>query len=478
MKKVIKFSVPVSALALSITHALSLPDVDIVINYDGNQSIESDTEKVRVNNENKNQYITNENNILSGRIEKQNSFENTIGWDGPTNLRFRSLSPLKIAHSTIVGDNILSTKEGKKEVNNAYYRGLEGRVEHSILWGHNNLSSFTPSGWSRYGYIGSGTRVLSSSIIGENHLKQYDKSSYSDYVTGSKLFYSGISIEKSQINGQNNAFATMGMYNSISLLGSDNEFSHCETCGCDGNYKNINIIGDGNTITSLSDGYMYGNPIGMLGNNNSISNFSLLGNKNLIKGNGGSHNLDTNSIILGNRNNINYLNAQSPSEHFSHSVVLGHNSVAKGMNNVVIGSNSESAPSASSRYAVIKGKLYKFAGGAQDYTHYFNNSVFLDNISDESDKAIVRNEEAKLQNANTDRGINKNQNLYRAVSFGKSGYERQLKNVGAGVISETSTDGVNGSQLHAVIEAINGIKATLSGSSNPTATAGRGGGKC
>ena len=474
MKKVIKFSVPVSALALSIAHALNLPDVNVVINYSDNQSVESDADNVRINDKNKNQYITNENNILSGRIEKQNSFEDTNDWNGSTNLRWRSLSPLKIAHSTIIGDNILSTREGEQEVNNTDYSRLEGKVEHSILWGRNNLSSFTPKGWSRDGYIGSGTRVLSSSIIGENHLKQYDKSSYSADVDRSKLYYSSIFIEKSQINGQNNAFATMGRYNSISLLGSDNEFSHCETCGCDGSYKNINIIGDGNTITSLSDGYVYGNPNGVLDNNNSISNFSLLGNKNLIKGDGGSHNLDTNSIILGNRNNINYLNAQSPSEHFSHSVVLGHNSVAKGMNNVVIGSNSESAPSESSRYAVIKGKLYKFAGGAQDYTHYFNNSTFLENISDESDKALVRDEEDKLQSANVDGSTNKNQNLYRTVSFGKAGYERQLKNVGAGVISETSTDGINGSQLHAVIEALNGIKATLGGSSNPTTTAGKG----
>ena len=38
------------------------------------------------------------------------------------------------------------------------------------------------------------------------------------------------------------------------------------------------------------------------------------------------------------------------------------------------------------------------------------------------------------------------------VSFGSSGYERQLKHVAAGEVSATSTDGINGSQLYAVAE--------------------------
>ena len=37
------------------------------------------------------------------------------------------------------------------------------------------------------------------------------------------------------------------------------------------------------------------------------------------------------------------------------------------------------------------------------------------------------------------------------VSIGKVGYERQLKNVAAGEVSETSTDGINGSQLYGIL---------------------------
>ena len=40
------------------------------------------------------------------------------------------------------------------------------------------------------------------------------------------------------------------------------------------------------------------------------------------------------------------------------------------------------------------------------------------------------------------------------VSFGKEGYERQLKHVAAGKVSKDSTDAINGSQLHGVLEHI------------------------
>ena len=38
------------------------------------------------------------------------------------------------------------------------------------------------------------------------------------------------------------------------------------------------------------------------------------------------------------------------------------------------------------------------------------------------------------------------------VSIGKAGFERQLKNVAAGEVSETSTDGINGSQLYGILK--------------------------
>ncbi|UOO77421.1 YadA-like family protein [Neisseria sp. Dent CA1/247] len=43
------------------------------------------------------------------------------------------------------------------------------------------------------------------------------------------------------------------------------------------------------------------------------------------------------------------------------------------------------------------------------------------------------------------------------VSFGTTGFERQLRNVAPGVVSETSTDGINGSQLYAVAKKLTDV---------------------
>ena len=49
----------------------------------------------------------------------------------------------------------------------------------------------------------------------------------------------------------------------------------------------------------------------------------------------------------------------------------------------------------------------------------------------------------------------------RVVSVGSAGNEAQIQNVAAGVVSETSTDAVNGSQLHATNQSINRLGDTV-----------------
>ena len=55
------------------------------------------------------------------------------------------------------------------------------------------------------------------------------------------------------------------------------------------------------------------------------------------------------------------------------------------------------------------------------------------------------------------------------VSFGKEGYERQLKNVAAGKVSEGSTDAINGSQLHGVLDKITSDPTFLYAADNSSA---------
>lgn len=73
MKKVIKFSVPVSTLTLSIAHALSLPEINMTIHYGGYVNNETGAETVTINDTNKNEYISGEGNILSGNITRMNN---------------------------------------------------------------------------------------------------------------------------------------------------------------------------------------------------------------------------------------------------------------------------------------------------------------------------------------------------------------------------------------------------------------------
>ena len=401
-----------------------------------------------------------------------------------------------------MGDNVIASTNSEYSLEN------KNKINNSFIWGNNNFSKPAPDDQLRKIFnnqmYGVPVNILSSSVIGDNTLKQYDEKIVYDTNSTVLKVENGINFLSSQINGQKNQF-TPSSYNALSLLGSENEISGCESCQCNTNFTNINLIGNNNMITTLykiednivkPKDYLYGDGANYWSNLNA-QNLSSLGSGNVVSiANGDTSNIMFNidSVMLGNQNKVMtmpieseneqtdhraYINEQSPSDYFSHSVVLGHNNIAKGMNNVVIGSNGESTPVESSRYALIRGKAYKFAGGTRTYNDIYSSyRSLISDITDEVSRELVESEERRIEEEESGdehkRKINEVQNLYRTVSFGKAGYERQLKNVGAGVISETSTDGVNGSQLHAVIEALNGIKATLGGSSNPTTTAGNG----
>lgn len=107
------------------------------------------------------------------------------------------------------------------------------------------------------------------------------------------------------------------------------------------------------------------------------------------------------SYVIGNNNEVSTNNT----------FVLGNNVSTTAANSVNLGSNSESATAISTSTMQINGMLKQFAGTTPVGT----------------------------------------------VSVGKSGEERTLTNVGAGRINAHSTDGVNGSQLYAVISTLEDI---------------------
>ena len=428
MKKVIKFTLPLSTLAFSIAQALTPPDATIVTHYGSSPENKGEVSEV-VTDTNKNDYGL-AGNIISGTIERLSDAGTN---NGPTTsdetLNYKNNN---IHNSTIIG-KLVSV--------------VGSSISNSLLWGNHDLSRFSTIDKSLqlFGYpYGTKISVLNSSLIGSTKLKQLDPNVSNAFTTNN---ISG-KIQNSQINGQDTVLTTSN-YNHVSLLGNQNEVSACLGCDCQVSFNNINLIGDNNVISTLPKGYVNNGDNGNTYTDVNLKNLSVMGKGNDIRYVGGSANgdYDINSIVLGNNNTIEAeANNEGSSvdewkKHFANSVVLGHNNKAYGLNNVVIGSNGESAIAEESKKVTIRGTDYNFAGATLNYKDGEGNGL---------------------------------EDAYRTVSFGKPGYERQLKNVAAGVISETSTDGINGSQLHAVIEAVNNLKQSAESKPVPTTTVGNG----
>ena len=106
------------------------------------------------------------------------------------------------------------------------------------------------------------------------------------------------------------------------------------------------------------------------------------------------------------------------------SVVLGNNATADVVGSVALGSNSTTDAVVSTATMTVNGTEHTLAGGTTDSTVSIGTT----------------NKVGGLNTTATDRPEN---------------YVRTLTNMAAGRVSATSTDGVNGSQLHAVVEEVN-----------------------
>ena len=135
---------------------------------------------------------------------------------------------------------------------------------------------------------------------------------------------------------------------------------------------------------------------------------TTIGDPNIITGD--------DSVAVGNNNTINS----------NHVMVLGNNvTVGENLNySVVLGSNSTVLAPVATASHTIAGTQYNFAGIAPVAT----------------------------------------------VSIGAEGKERTLTNLAAGRISNTSTDGINGSQLNAVIETLDNLNTELTAIKNAPKT--------
>ena len=145
----------------------------------------------------------------------------------------------------------------------------------------------------------------------------------------------------------------------------------------------------------------------------------------------------------------------------SYTIVMGGNAQARASGSIVMGDRAASQKDAAGAVTigqnarsanagdVVLGRNSKTEGRTLDGKYYDNNSGIQNKLSDD-----LKIGETNIGNKGT-KGSNQG-----VVSVGSSSLKRQIQNVGAGLISETSTDAINGSQLYHVIKAADEIAKT------------------
>lgn len=207
-----------------------------------------------------------------------------------------------------------------------------------------------------------------------------------------------------------------------------------------------------------------------VGHGNTVSGSGLsnaFGYKNTINNKGsaafGDHNTITSdsSLALGSGNTVSG----------NYSISIGSGTITGSHENTTVSNNS----SVTSNYAISVGHKNlidtekTIAFGNQILANGATNSVILGNESKGS-SAVEITGDVKVAFGGLTDGLKINNNwagpsstLKGSVSVGDVGKERQIKNVATGVVSEASTDAVNGSQLYNSIKAIGDVPLTFKG---------------
>ena len=141
------------------------------------------------------------------------------------------------------------------------------------------------------------------------------------------------------------------------------------------------------------------------------------------------------------------------------------NTIAIGTGNIVNGRNSGAIGDPS----VINGNN-TYAVGNNNTVNGNNTFVLGNSVTETIDNSVVLGNEAAAKGVHTtaggghytfaganDANVAGVNDVVGVVSVGKEGQTRQVQNVAAGVVSPTSTDAINGSQLYHTNEAINSV---------------------
>ena len=145
-----------------------------------------------------------------------------------------------------------------------------------------------------------------------------------------------------------------------------------------------------------------------------------------------------NAISIGTGNKVSGENSGAIGDP---SIITGNNSYSVGNNNTVSTNNT-------------------FVLG-NNVTQTVDNSVFLGNNAASTGVHTTTNGGNYTYAGMNDAGVSGVSDVVGIVSVGKEGETRQIQNVAAGVVSATSTDAINGSQLYATAEGLAGTTINM-----------------
>ncbi|RKM33391.1 hypothetical protein D6D60_06320 [Moraxella catarrhalis] len=244
-----------------------------------------------------------------------------------------------------------------------------------------------------------------------------------NYSTVSGGFFNEATNEYSTIGGGDSNTAT-GKHSTIGG-GFFNEANGNSSTIAGG--RNNQATGNNSTVAGGSYNQATGNNSTVAGGYNNTAT----GRDSTIAGGRGNQATGAGSFAAGVGNQANTDNA----------VALGKNNIINGNNSAAIGSNNN----------IGRGKenVFILGSGTTDVT---SNSVLLGDKTAGKEATTVR--EATVNGLTLGNFAGASQAENGVVSVGHVGGERQIVNVGAGGISATSTDAVNGSQLHALATAV------------------------
>lgn len=248
-------------------------------------------------------------------------------------------------------------------------------------------------------------------------------------------------------------------------------------------------VGHYSTTTEANNSILYGEDINVTQHNdgNVVRNILVGGYNNMVQYNAhnsatfgvSNNNNSANSVVAGDHNTVTNANnsiagGNENATHSSGTLVFGHNNAIdfesdnsfaggehtklRGKNSFVFGENAE----------VENDNVYALGKKAKAIAE---NSVAIGNGAEATiDNSVAFGSDAKTDTIVNTTSISINGETHivaggtpvGTVSIGDTNKERTITNVAAGRVSNTSTDAINGSQLHAVVSEVenntNGIK--------------------